>query len=470
MSQNTNYFINDNGTYLDISNLFQQGSSSTVTRFYVGGQDIGSLFNIYSTGTKANITNLYFNGSDLANNFSKKSTISFTTPADTGTYSNNYNSGTNKTVLSFTTVQSTTITFTNDMTISYLVVAGGGGGGTSLGKGGNGGQVLSNASYTITKNTPYTITVGGGGTGSSTANVSGGAGGNSVFGAFSATGGSGGTSVSKSKSTTPYTVHLPPIHPLDYPSGNNGNYDNNSWSSKDNNGGAVFSYNSGSYLITFDQAVTDTEARFDFLYIRNGDTGVTNNPSIYPDTNTSRPYAGGIGQDVTTRKSGRKNTGVWNPLTVTSSNGIYFLYTMDSSIGFYGIKLTLTDGATYFSENGGNNYSTTGGTGTSTQGGNGAAGVSNSITGSSVTYGGGGGGSIAVYGTQTPVASSGGTGGGGNGAYYKNNGGSISSVPATAGTANTGGGGGGGDFNNSSVITAGGNGGSGIVIISFIGI
>jgi len=103
---------------------------------------------------------------------------------------------------------------------------------------------------------------------------------------------------------------------------------------------------------------------------------------------------------------------------------------------------------------GGGGASAIGGTGTSNIGGTGGAGVSNSISGSAVTYSGGGGG----YGATT--LGSGGTGGGGNG-------GNATGTAATAGTTNTGGGGGGGAFSTGSLT--GGAGGSGIVIISYYG-
>lgn len=80
----------------------------------------------------------------------------------------------------------------------------------------------------------------------------------------------------------------------------------------------------------------------------------------------------------------------------------------------------------------------------SSVGGNGGAGVSNSITGSAVTYAGGGGG-----GTAGGTAGTGGTGGGGAG----------STATGTAATANTGGGGGGGHS------IGGAAGGSGVVIV-----
>ena len=85
--------------------------------------------------------------------------------------------------------------------------------------------------------------------------------------------------------------------------------------------------------------------------------------------------------------------------------------------------------------------------GGSNNGGNGGAGVSNSISGSAVTYAGGGGGCADV---GTP--GTGGSGGGGNGA-------SNAGTP-TAGTANTGGGAGGGG-------AVGVAGGSGVVILRY---
>ena len=87
----------------------------------------------------------------------------------------------------------------------------------------------------------------------------------------------------------------------------------------------------------------------------------------------------------------------------------------------------------------------------------GGAGVSSSITGSSVARAGGGGG-----GSCSTTNRAGGTGGGGTGT------GNCGPAPATAGTDNTGGGGGGGSGNpTSSPFKVGGAGGSGIVIIRY---
>ena len=81
--------------------------------------------------------------------------------------------------------------------------------------------------------------------------------------------------------------------------------------------------------------------------------------------------------------------------------------------------------------------------------GSGGVGLSNSITGTLITYAGGGGGGN----TNGTTAGTGGSGGGGNGGVHPSGG--------NAGTNNLGGGGGG------SGATTGGVGGSGIVIISY---
>lgn len=75
--------------------------------------------------------------------------------------------------------------------VSALVVAGGGGGGSNAGGGGGGGGVVYNSSYNVSTTT-YTVTVGGGGAGSTTANIVGTKGSNSVFGTLTALGGGGG--------------------------------------------------------------------------------------------------------------------------------------------------------------------------------------------------------------------------------------------------------------------------------------
>ena len=104
---------------------------------------------------------------------------------------------------------------------------------------------------------------------------------------------------------------------------------------------------------------------------------------------------------------------------------------------------------------GGGGASQTGFSGVSSvKGGDGGAGLSSTITGTSITRAGGGGGGAE---SGTP-AGSGGAGGGGAGGAGNNNG--------VAGTANTGGGGG-GSRDQAATGGNGANGGSGIVIVRY---
>ena len=85
-----------------------------------------------------------------------------------------------------------------------LVVAGGGGGGSDMGGGGGGGGVLYSSSYTVTRGSTITVTVGNGGAGA-TAGVGqarGTNGDNSVFGSLTSIGGGGGASC-HDRSTSP---------------------------------------------------------------------------------------------------------------------------------------------------------------------------------------------------------------------------------------------------------------------------
>ncbi|KKU54035.1 MAG: hypothetical protein UX77_C0034G0003, partial [Parcubacteria group bacterium GW2011_GWA1_47_11] len=81
--------------------------------------------------------------------------------------------------------------------VDYLVVAGGGGGGSSLGGGGGSGGVRT-GTLSVTAGTSYTVTVGGGGTAGTGANVNGGNGGDSVFSTITSTGGGGGGNLNNS--------------------------------------------------------------------------------------------------------------------------------------------------------------------------------------------------------------------------------------------------------------------------------
>ena len=90
-------------------------------------------------------------------------------------------------------------------TVEVLVVAGGGGGGMDMGGGGGGGGVLSSTSYSVTSESPITVTVGSAGVGAPAGGppnnsnyhqflISGTQGGNSGFGSLTAIGGGYGGS------------------------------------------------------------------------------------------------------------------------------------------------------------------------------------------------------------------------------------------------------------------------------------
>jgi hypothetical protein len=90
----------------------------------------------------------------------------------------------------FTSTGSDTWTCPTGVTsVEYLVVAGGGGGGINRGGGGGAGGYLA-GTLSVTPSTSYTVTVGDGGTGSSS--DQGDAGDDSVFSSITATGGGGG--------------------------------------------------------------------------------------------------------------------------------------------------------------------------------------------------------------------------------------------------------------------------------------
>ena len=79
------------------------------------------------------------------------------------------------------------------LTCDYLVVAGGGGTSDAIGGGGGGGGgLLTATSYAVTSGSNYTVTIGAGGSGSSSGALPG-SGSNSVFGSFTAIGGGGGS-------------------------------------------------------------------------------------------------------------------------------------------------------------------------------------------------------------------------------------------------------------------------------------
>jgi hypothetical protein len=79
------------------------------------------------------------------------------------------------------------------LSCDYLVVAGGGGTSDAIGGGGGGGGgLLTATSYAVTSGSNYTVTIGAGGSGSSSGALPG-SGSNSVFGSFTAIGGGGGS-------------------------------------------------------------------------------------------------------------------------------------------------------------------------------------------------------------------------------------------------------------------------------------
>ena len=86
--------------------------------------------------------------------------------------------------------------------IEVLVVAGGGGGGNGLGSGAGAGGLIYNSTYSVTPTTTYSVTVGAGGLGATTANAGGAQGSNSVFDKLTAIGGGGGAGEGSTNGTT----------------------------------------------------------------------------------------------------------------------------------------------------------------------------------------------------------------------------------------------------------------------------
>ncbi len=116
-------------------------------------------------------------------------------PVATGGTVTNYSiGGINYLAHLFTNLGGTNITFTRGGEIEVLIVAGGGGGGHNGGGGGGAGGVVYADSVTVTNGQSVSITVGDGGTGSTSISVRGGDGENSVFGDLIAYGGGGGAS------------------------------------------------------------------------------------------------------------------------------------------------------------------------------------------------------------------------------------------------------------------------------------
>ena len=78
-----------------------------------------------------------------------------------------------------------------NVTVDILIVAGGGGGGTNRGGGGGAGGLLSYTSYALSKSTTYSVTVGGGGAGSTVSQAPGTVGNDSQFGSLTLVKGGG---------------------------------------------------------------------------------------------------------------------------------------------------------------------------------------------------------------------------------------------------------------------------------------
>ena len=171
-------------------------------------------------------------------------------------------------------------------------------------------------------------------------------------------------------------------------------------------------------------------------------TGGRLDPATYPDV-LDDPMSGGSGGGTSAGVSPNPTGGSGNKGGYTPVEG----YDGGAS-------------GSNFSASGGGGASEVGqpaGGGTHGKAGDGGDGLSNSITGSAVTYAGGGGSSPRYAGLTIGV---GGAGGGGNGA---NSDGPTSAL-GTPGTDGLGGGGGGSFYSNQGPVP-GSNGGSGIVVV-----
>jgi len=306
----------------------------------------------------------------------------------------------------------------NVFAIDILVVGGGGGGGFERGGGGGGGGVAFSAALSVSPSAVHVVRVGAGGVASTSASAKGGDGGTSSF-------------VRNSDSTT-----------LVQSGGGGGGGSHN---------GAVEGIGDG-------------------------------RPGVNASAQVSAGGSGGgssinflSGSDRWFYRGGNAGTG--------TSNGFYGSgsYICETSISTHdNVRITGGGGGASATGKGGasGNQSPSGcNTFTFSMRPDGGAGVSNSISGSSITYGGGGGGADGRVGTEQNSYKSlgqgiGGSGGGGSGqqeftASINSSDGEISptSSPLAAqnGTDGLGGGGGGG-------ITTAGRGGNGVVIISYAAI
>lgn len=184
ITSNNGFAVTSRGT------CWSTSTPNPTTNCVAEGGTAVSAFTQTRTGLPAS-TLIYYSGYAVNSQGTGYSTgSSFTTLADpnlctggTITTANGYN------IHSFTTSG----TFTCPVAITsveYLVVGGGGAGGGSMGSGGGAGGMRTGTGFAIIT-TPYTITVGAGGTG--VAGNAGNPGGNSIFSTITSLGGGGGT-------------------------------------------------------------------------------------------------------------------------------------------------------------------------------------------------------------------------------------------------------------------------------------
>jgi hypothetical protein len=188
-------------------NLFKNGSTSAVN--YSTTAHISSTWlpvKIVYNKSSTNTWSITFNGTNIINysdtnhatwlaNSGRFWGIGSRTGGSTGDfYIRRLNVSTSQTMLlQYTTVGTTSWVAPFTGNVKTLLVAGGGGSGGAIAGGGGGGGVIYNSSFSVSKGTSYTMTVGAGGTaGGNTSGPSPGNGGNSVFSSLTAIGGGRG--------------------------------------------------------------------------------------------------------------------------------------------------------------------------------------------------------------------------------------------------------------------------------------
>ena len=385
----------------------------------------------------------------------------------------------------FTTVGTQTFTVGSNtiQNAQILIVAGGGGGGPiSTAAGGGAGGLIYLNSISLS-NGSYTVTVGAGGNPGS-------AGGNSVFGTYTALGGgtaggganspggnggsgggstngvavgsstqppSGGNTITISSNNRIHTFTTVGTQTFTVPSGltiqaqilivgggGGAGYDGGGGGG----GGGVIYYSNvsipaGSYTVT----------------VGGGGAAATGNATN--GVNGGNSSISGLGLSTALGGAGGMDGHALSVTALTGGCGGGGGFSQNPDIGIvaplgYGtVGQGFNGGAAYYNSagGGGGGAGDIGGNAANALGGNGGIGIINNISGTNTYYGGGGAG-----GSWNGTGGTGGLGGGGNA------GGSVAgSHGGTSGTVNTGGGGGGNGFAD----TAPGSGGSGIVIISY---